>query len=211
MRGNGCPSLLNWLERRRPGPLWRRAASARFKGRATGGATTGFSRSVARTGCAPTGVGCSMRMRGRRQPDLRGAVLDNVGSTATRVEPPVGAQHCQGGHPREPRREKTAWGDRQSTQTRLCGPRCHGERVGKRSTSRPLSMAQPRMPVSSRRRIAPHRRLLSVFVSLWFSRVGGRSAPICVICGFMGWAGALRLRVSVISSGNLLTRLRARI
>jgi hypothetical protein len=40
--------------------------------------------------------------------DLRGAVLDNVGTTVTQTGRSVGAQYCQGGHPRGARRGEGA-------------------------------------------------------------------------------------------------------
>ena len=57
--------------------------------------------------------------------DLRGAVLDNVGSTATQMKGSAGAQHCQGGHPREERREEGATKLLWSPRTRSSGPQRH--------------------------------------------------------------------------------------
>jgi hypothetical protein len=81
--------------------------------------------------------------------DLRDAVLDNVGSTVAQTGRPVGAQHCQGGHPRRARRGEGAWKLLCSHRSRSPGPcrapagsalgRGRDERAHSRGAARPHS------------------------------------------------------------------------
>ena len=66
-----------------------------------------------------SGVRRSVRIRGRLQRLLRGAVFDNVGTTVAALARPVRTQHCLRGHPRGARR-----GEGASKLLRSHRPRC---------------------------------------------------------------------------------------